>query len=351
MRVLTDGWTGAVLLFWLLTAGCSPAEKKVGRTSARSGDGSHKDMVWVSGGEFTMGAEDSQSYFHERPAHQVKVDGFWMDETEVTNAQFAKFVEATGYITVAERKPAWEEISKQLPPGTPKPHDSLLVAGSLVFAPPDEPVHLNDFSQWWVWMPGANWKHPEGSRTDLADRMDHPVVHIAYEDAVAFCTWSDKRLPSEAEWEFASRGGHESRPFNLAADLSPGGEYAANVFQGSFPYRNLRQDGFEGSAAVKSFPPNDYGLYDMIGNVWEWTGDFYDPEYYRILANQGIALNPKGPERSYDPNEPYIIKYVTKGGSFLCATDYCSNYRSSARQATAFDSGQSHIGFRCVRQP
>ena len=348
MRVMTD-WTWCVLLFLILPAGCNTVEKKAEGNSPASGEGPYEGMVWVPGGEFTMGTDDAQSYVHERPAHRVRVDGFWMDETEVTNAQFARFVDATGYVTVAEKKPDWTEISKQLPPGTPKPHDSLLVAGSLVFTPPDKPVHLNDFSQWWAWMPGANWKHPEGNESDLTGRLDHPVVHIAYQDAIAFCTWSDKRLPSEAEWEFASRGGHEARPFDFAAELSPGGKYTANVFQGSFPYRNIRQDGFEGSASVKSFPANDYGLYDMIGNVWEWTGDFYDPDYYRLLSKQDIALNPKGPEQSNDPNEPYIVKYVTKGGSFLCANDYCSNYRSSARQATAFDSGQSHIGFRCVR--
>ncbi len=306
-------------------------------------------MVWIPGGEFTMGTNDNQSYIHERPAHQVKVDGFWLDATEVTNTQFRKFVEATGYVTVAERKPDWEELKEQLPPGTPKPPDSLLVAGSLVFFPPNGPVSLNDYSQWWRWMPGANWRQPEGKGSNLDNRWDHPVVHVAYEDAVAYCQWAGKRLPTEAEWEFASRGGQESKPFDMKADLAPDGKFTANVFQGSFPYRNIVLDGFESSAAVKSFPPNQYGLYDMIGNVWEWTSDLYDPDYYHVLAQQGLAVNPSGPERSFDPNEPNIKKYVTKGGSFLCAMDYCANYRPSARQATAFDSGQSHIGFRCAK--
>lgn len=306
-------------------------------------------MVWIPGGEFTMGTDDPQAYDHERPAHQVKVDGFWMDETEVTNKQFKAFTDATGYVTVAERKPDWEEIKKQLPAGTPKPADSLLVAGSLKFTPPDEAVLLNDYSQWWSWEPGASWQHPEGKNSDLAGRWNHPVVHIAHEDAVAFCKWAGKRLPTEAEWEFASRGGKDQLRYGWGNELTVQGKYRANIFQGSFPNRDLAEDGFSSTSPVKSFPPNDYGLYDIIGNVWEWTSDLYDAQYFTVLAGHTISENPKGPGRSFDPQEPYIVKYVTKGGSYLCASDYCSNYRPSARQATAFDSGQSHIGFRCVK--
>lgn len=328
----------------LIMTSCSP--EKISSDTDETPAG----MVWIPGGEFTMGTNDERAYHHERPAHRVKVDGFWMDKTEVTNGQFKKFVDATGYITVAEREPDWEELKKQLPPGTPRPHDSLMVSGSLVFSPPEGPVKLNDYSQWWVWKPGANWRHPGGKGNDLSGLSEHPVVHVAHEDAVAYCNWAGKRLPTEAEWEFASRGGRESKPFDLAVDLAPGGKFTANVFQGSFPYRNLRQDGYETSAAVRSFEPNGYELYDMIGNVWEWTSDLYRPDYFNTLANSGVAVNPRGPETAFDPNEPYTIKYVTKGGSYLCATDYCSNYRPTARQATAFDSGQSHIGFRCVKK-
>lgn len=336
-------------LLILAALGCTGPEKKpvvemneeVGETPA--------GMVWIKGGEFMMGSDDRDAYSHERPAHMVRVDGFWMDQTEVTNAQFAGFVKATGYVTLAERKPDWDELKKQLPPGTPKPPDSVLVPGSLTFFPPDKPVRLDNYAQWWRWTPEANWKQPEGRGSSIEALWEHPVVHIAYEDAMAYCQWAGKRLPTEAEWELASRAGEPARPFNFVKDISSGGSFNANVFQGSFPNKNLAADGFTATAPVKSFPPNSYGLYDIIGNVWEWTSDFYHPDYYADLATRGVTSNPKGPARSFDPAEPGIVKYVTKGGSYLCATDYCSNYRPTARQATAFDSGQSHIGFRCVK--
>jgi formylglycine-generating enzyme len=310
----------------------------------------HAGMRWIEGANFIMGNDDQNAYPHERPSHPVKVDGFWMDETEVTNESFLKFVEATGYVTVSEQKPEWEELKKQLPPGTPKPPDSILVAGSLTFAAPATRVSLNNYANWWKWTPDANWQQPEGKGSNLEGRWDHPVVHIAYEDAVAYCEWVGKRLPTEAEWELASREGQASKPFDFTSDIATNGKFKANIFQGSFPNNNLAEDGFKGTAPVKSFPPNAYGLYDMIGNVWEWTSDYYDPQYYSQLTSSGkVAVNPKGPKRSFDPNEPGVTKYVTKGGSYLCATDYCSNYRPSARQGTAFDSGQSHIGFRCVK--
>ena len=306
-------------------------------------------MVWVPGGTFIMGTDEPDTYDHERPAHQVQVVGFWMDETEVTNEQYKAFVEKTGYITVAERKPEWEDLRKQSPPGTPRPHDSLLVAGALVFNPPKETVMLNDYSQWWRWLPGTDWKHPEGPGSNLEGRMKFPVVHVAYEDAKAYCNWADKRLPTEAEWEFASRGGKEQQRYAWGNELKMNGKFMANTFQGSFPNYNAKEDGFEMESPVKSFPPNAYGLYDMIGNLWEWTSDWYDVSYFEKLAGAKISVNPQGPDKTYDPNEPYAIKRVSKGGSFLCADDYCVNYRPSARQGTAFDSGMSNLGFRCVR--
>jgi formylglycine-generating enzyme len=299
-------------------------------------------MVNVNGGEFLMGTNSKESYEHERPAHPVKVDAFLMDTTEVTNAQFNKFAEATKYITVAERKPDWEELKKQLPEGTPKPHDSILVAGSLVFNPPTGFVSLHDYSQWWTWTKGANWKNPEGEASTIEARWNHPVVHVAYEDAQAYCEWAGKRLPTEAEWEFAAQLG-------ATTDQSENQAVRANYFQGSFPTRNLLEDGFERTAPVGSFEANSFGLHDMIGNVWEWTSDLYNVHYFATLATDKPTDNPTGPDQSYDPNEPGVLKYVTKGGSFLCASNYCSNYRTTARQGTAFDSGMSNVGFRCVK--
>ena len=342
----------------IILFGCNESkESKSVSTASDASKGSVSEesdppgMVWIPGGEFTMGTNDPESYTSERPAHRVQVDGFWMDITEVTNRDFKKFVDATGYVTTAELKPDWEELKKQVPPGTPKPEESVLVAGSLIFSPPAYAVSLNDYSQWWSWQKGTNWRHPEGPGSSIEDKENFPVVHVSYDDAVAYCKWAGKRLPTEAEWEFASRGGREGQRFSWGDDFNPGGRFMANTFQGVFPSTNSSDDGFSGSAPVKSFPPNDYGLYDMIGNCWEWTSDFYNVNYYEELAKKGMATNPKGAEKSYDPNEPLSIKYVTRGGSFLCAENYCVNYRPSARQGSAFDSGMSHIGFRCVSTP
>ena len=307
------------------------------------------NMVLIPGGQFVMGTDDMNSYSHERPAHAVQVKAFWMDVTEVTNAEYEEFVKATGYVTIAERNPTWEELSTQVPPGTPKPPDSVLVPGSLVFHAPSQPVMLNDYTQWWEWREGVNWRHPEGPASTLEGRAEHPVVHIAYEDALAYAKWKGKRLPTEAEWEFAAKGGEQSAEFDWEKEIKSQGQFVANTFQGSFPSRNLKEDGFEASAPVKSYPPNPYGLYDMIGNVWEWTSDWYDASYFQTLAKNVVSVNPTGPAKSNDPQEPYASKRVTKGGSFLCATNYCVNYRPTARQGTAIDSGQSHIGFRCVK--
>lgn len=317
-----------------ITAACSPERTPVMKQGS---------MVWLEGGEFMMGTNSREAYEHERPAHPVKVSGFWMDTTEVTNAQFKKFVDATNYVTVAERKPDWEELKTQLPEGTPRPPDSVMVAGSLVFQPPAGYVSLNDYSQWWTWTKGADWQHPEGPASNLDARPNHPVVHIAFEDANAYCTWAGKRLPTEAEWEYATQAGG-SNEARERTDSKPD----ANYFQGSFPVRNLLEDGFDRTAPVGSFAANSNGLYDMIGNVWEWTSDRYHVHYFAMLPTDKATENPAGPETAYDPEEPGVIKYVTKGGSFLCASNYCSNYRTTARQGTAFDSGMSNVGFRCV---
>jgi formylglycine-generating enzyme required for sulfatase activity len=310
-------------------------------------------MVWIPGGEFTMGSDDPSARPVEQPKHPVKVSPFWMDEHEVTNAEFRRFAEATGYKTIAERQPVWEELAKQLPPGTPKPDDSLLVPGSLVFKPPGGQVPLDNAAAWWQWLPGANWRHPEGPGSDLAGRDDHPVVHIAWDDALAYAEWAGKRLPTEAEWEFAARGGLEGKRFVWGDQVPTDTDAWANIWQGDFPHRNTKADHFERTAPVKSFAPNGYGLYDMAGNVWEWCSDWYRADAYALWARPGLPLvvDPRGPPESYDPSEPYALKRVTRGGSFLCHVTYCESYRPSARRGTAFDSGASHIGFRCVKSP
>lgn len=311
-----------------------------------------KGMVYIPGGKFTMGSSEEYAEKDEGPEVLVKVDSFFMDETEVTNAQFKAFVDETGYITVSERPVDWNQIKNDLPEGTPKPHDSLLQPGSLVFSPPPHAVNLNDYSQWWLWVNGADWKHPQGPNSNIEGKDNHPVVHIAYEDAEAYAKWAGKRLPTEAEWEFASRGSDNRNQFVWGKELTPQGTYLANFFQGDFPHKNTQKDGFETSAPVKSYTENIFGLYDMIGNVWEWTSDWYRPDTKKMYLANGTKLcyNPTGPDSSYDPNDPYSTqKRVIKGGSFLCSEQYCSNYRSTSRMATSTDSGQNHLGFRCVK--
>lgn len=315
-----------------------------------SGSDSNEGMVWIEGGEFIMGTDEEEAYPPEKPAVKSEVGGFWMDETEVTNLQYKEFVEATGYKTLAEKKPDWEDLKKQLPPGTPKPDDSLLQAGSLVFSPPSKPVSTHDISQWWVWVNGANWKHPEGPESDLEGRWDHPVTHMAYEDAEAYADWAGKRLPTEAEWEFAAKGGKMNQRYAWGDELNPKGQYMANTFQGDFPHGNEGKDGFMGTSPVKNFPPNDFGLYDIIGNVWEMTDDWFDAIKFERIAGNAPALD-SGMNQCYNPNNPYAQERVIKGGSFLCADNYCVNYRPTARQGHSFDSGSSNVGFRCVKSP
>ncbi len=298
-----------------------------------------------------MGTDDPRSMPNERPAHRVLLDGFWMDEHPVTNAEFRKFVEATGYVTIAERKPDWEELKKQLPPGTPKPPDELLVPGSLVFTPPEQAVPLDNLAGWWRWTPGANWRHPEGPGSDLQGRDDHPVVQVSWDDGIAYAKWAGKRLPTEAEWEYAARGGLEGKQFSWGNEFRPNGRHLANTFQGDFPHRGVPEDGFSGTSPVKSFPPNGYDLFDMAGNVWQWTSEWYRVDTFAERAGNGICGNPTGPNERFDPADPYAPMRVIKGGSFLCHVSYCESYRPSARRGTPPDTGSSHVGFRLVKSP
>lgn len=306
----------------------------------------HAGMVWIKSGTFMMGADNKQASPDEYPKHKVSVNGFWMDVTEVTNAQFAKFVKATGYITTAECKPDWNELKKQLPPGTSKPDDNVLVAASLVFDPPSHEVQLNDYSQWWAWKKGANWRHPHGPGSNIKGKKNYPVVHISWFDAVAYCKWVGKHLPTEAEWEWAARGGLQNKIYPWGDEPVDVGKVKANTWQGHFPDHNALRDKFYGLAPVASFAPNGYGLYDMAGNAWEWCADYYHSEYYKTIARG--AVNPKGSANSYDPDEPYAKKRVIRGGSFLCNDSYCSGYRIARRMKSTEDSGMEHVGFRCI---
>jgi sulfatase modifying factor 1 len=303
-------------------------------------------MRWVPPGEFLMGSDVGPR--NEGPAHRVRLAGFWIDAHEVTNAEFRRFVEATGYVTTAERAPDWEVLKRQLPPGTPRPSDEVLVPGSLVFTPPDGPVPLDDPRGWWRWVPGACWKHPEGPGSSIAGREDHPVVQVSWDDAAAYARWAGKRLPTEAEWEYAARGGRGGERFAWG-NQAPGdaGPFPANIWQGEFPHRNTARDGFARTAPVGSFDPNGYGLFDMAGNVWEWCADWYAADAY-AGAEAVVSVNPGGPPVSRDPAEPYAAKRVTRGGSFLCHASYCESYRPAARRGTAPDTGMSHVGFRCA---
>jgi formylglycine-generating enzyme required for sulfatase activity len=256
-------------------------------------------------------------------------------------------VEATGYVTTAEKAPDWEELKKQLPVGTPKPADSLLVASSIVFVPPAHEVPMHEVGQWWSWKKGANWRQPQGPGSTIVGKEDHPVVHVSWDDANAYAAWAGKRLPTEAEWEFAARGGLKNQPYTWGAEHVEKGNPKANIWQGNFPSTNTMLDKFERVAPVKNFSPNNFGLYDMAGNVWEWCADWYRPDYYRQLAGSATS-NPIGPASGYDPEEPTVPKRVVRGGSFLCHDSYCSGYRVSARMKTSADTGLEHTGFRCV---
>ena len=323
--------------------GAASGESLAGKNAAPRG------MVWIPSGEFSMGSELPGSRVNEKPVIKTSVDGFWIDEHDVTNAEFRKFVDATGYKTTAERPVDWESIKKQAAPGTPKPPDEMLQPGSLVFMATDGPVDLREMKAWWRWMPGASWQHPEGPACNLDGREEHPVVQVSWDDAVAYAKWAGKRLPTEAEWEFAARGGLDGKRFAWGDEFKPGGKFMANTWTGEFPYKNTREDGFAGTSPVKAYPPNGYGLYDMGGNVWNWVSDWYRPDTHAQQANECCCHNPQGPNSSYSPGHPYQNEErVTKGGSFLCHVDYCESYRPSARRGTPPDTGMSHIGFRCA---
>ena len=294
-------------------------------------------MIWIPAGTFVMGGQDDAP--DNKPLHSATLDGFWMDKTEVTNQQFEVFVSATGYKTVAERKPDAKDF-----PGVP---EDKLVPGAAVFTPPLGPVSLDEHLIWWRYVPGADWRHPGGPETNLKGRETHPVVNTCWDDAAAYAKWAGKSLPTEAQWEYAARGGLDRQRYVWGAELTPNGKWQANIWQGRFPNENTELDGFRGTSPVASFPPNGYGLYDMAGNVWEWCADWYRPDYYE---NSPLE-NPQGPRESFDPSEPGMPKRVQRGGSILCSDMYCIRYLPGARGKGAPDTGLSHLGFRCVKQP
>jgi sulfatase modifying factor 1 len=300
-------------------------------------------MLWIPGGTFRMGSD--HHYPEEAPVHRVTVDGFWMDRTPVTNRQFREFVRATGHVTFAERQPDPKDYPRALP--------HLLKPGSLVFNPPNYPVDLRNWGQWWAYIFGANWRRPYGPGSSIKGLDDHPVVHVAYPDAEAYAAWAGKILPTEAEWEFAARGGLDGAEFAWGNEFTPGGRHMANTWQGAFPFRNSREDGFELTSPVRTYPPNGYGLYDTIGNVWEWTSDWYVPKHSTDAPKACcIPENPRGgrEDQSYDLCQPEtpIPRKVLKGGSHLCAPSYCRRYRPAARHPQPVDSSMSHVGFRCI---
>lgn len=292
------------------------------------------DMVWIPAGSFVMGATNGQP--DEIPMHTVELNGFWMDKYEITNQKFDEFVKATEHVTVSEKTPSPADF-----PGVPPEN---LKPGSIVFVAPGFDVPLNNHMAWWGYEHYASWRQPEGRDSNIEERMDHPVVHVAWFDAMAFCKWIGKRLPTEAEWEFASRG-PENLPYTWGTEKMPDGKWNANIFQGSFPNSDTAVDGYRGTAPIGKFAPNPHGLYDMAGNVWEWCSDWYMPDYYK----KSPAKNPTGPEESYDPNEPGVWKKVNRGGSYLCNDVYCSGYRPAMRMKTSPDTGIGHTGFRCVK--
>jgi formylglycine-generating enzyme required for sulfatase activity len=307
-------------------------------------------MVWIPGGEFSMGSHvESESLCalpgvtrDALPVHRVYVDGFWMDATEVTNEDFARFVKATGYVTIAERTPTAAEV-----PGAPP---ESLVAGSVVFTATPKPVPVDNHFQWWRYQKGASWRHPEGPSSTIRGRETYPVVHIAFDDAVAYATWAGKRLPTEAEWEFAARGGLTGKLYAWGDDFRRGDRPMANTYQGQFPTNDTGGDGFAGIAPVATYAANGYGLYDVAGNVWEWVSDWYRPDYYAELAAAGgVARNPRGPASSFDPAEPGTKKRVHRGGSFLCTDQYCTRYMVGTRGKGEVSTGTNHVGLRLVK--
>lgn len=333
----------AVLLAPLALVACSRSDPLAASSSAPPG------MRLVPAGEYTMGSSAEYANANEGPPHRVRVDAFFLDEASVTNADFARFVEATKYVTVAEKPVDWEAIARTLPEGTPKPPDEMLAPGSLVFTPTKTEVPLDDLGGWWRWQNGASWRHPEGPGSTIVGRETHPVVHVAWDDAVAYAAWAKKRLPTEAEWEYAARGGLEGKRYAWGDELVLDGKPMANTYTGTFPVRDTGADGYAGTAPVKSFPPNGYGLYDMGGNVWNWCSDWFRTDAHALAPQKGCCENPPGPKDSWDASDPLAPKRVIKGGSYLCNPSYCESYRPSARRGTPQDTGSTHVGFRCAK--
>jgi sulfatase modifying factor 1 len=312
-------------------------------TAQRPEQSAHANMVFIPGGTFRMGSD--KHYPEEAPAHQVTVDSFWIDRTPVTNRQFKQFVRATGHKTFAEIPPDPKNYPGALP--------HMLYAGSLVFTPPRRPVDLKNWGEWWAFAKGADWRHPYGPKSNINALDNHPVVHVAYADALAYAAWAGKELPTEAEWEFAARGRLDGAEFAWGDEFTPGGKHMANTWQGDFPHQNLCSDGFDRTSPVTAFPPNGYGIHDMIGNVWEWTTDWFSQKHQADAPKACcVPENPRGggEAESYDPCQPLIKipRKVIKGGSHLCAPNYCRRYRPAARHAEAVDTSTSHLGFRCV---
>lgn len=316
------------------------------------------DMAWIPGGVFLMGSDHKLASPEERPTHKVRVPGFWMDTAHVTNDEFAEFVRRTGYVTTAEKIPDWETVRVQLPPGTPRPPDGALVPGAMVFVGTDMPVRLDNYARWWRYLPGANWRQPQGPGSTIEGKGDHPVVQVSYADALAYAHWAGKRLPTEAEWEFAARGGLEQATYVWGDELMANGTRQANYWDTNerpFPVVSPQAGGAAGTMPVKTFPENGYGLYDMTGNAWQWVSDWYRADYFALQARQtkGPIENPHGPADSFDPSDPYVPasapKRVIRGGSFLCNVDYCLSYRPSARRGSDPYNPMSHLGFRLVK--
>ena len=340
----------SVLIIFFLSFNCKKDTKYTKDSQPNSMIAIPEGMVWVAAKTFLQGAKEGDGYAmpKEAPVHHVHVDGFFIDITEVTNKQFSAFVEATNYVTVAERPIDWEVMKKELPPNAPKPHDSIMQPGSLIFNKDvNAVVNMHNYNQWWTWKIGANWRHPSGPDSNIEGKDNYPVVHIAYEDALAYCKWANRRLPTEAEWEAAAQGTYTDAIFTWG-DNPELLNKKANTWQGVFPVKNEALDGFEYIAPVKSFEPNTIGLYDMTGNVWELTSDYYNTNYYKTLGASTTIINPKGAKTAYNPMNPYAQERIIKGGSFLCHASYCASYRISAKMSISPDSSSDHTGFRTV---